>query len=70
MNLKMLTKNELDGRIKSLAQAERELLHDVVETIKEIDSRRLYLDFGFPSLHEYLLKGWEFYCHRGCRLSS
>jgi HNH endonuclease. len=56
MNLKLLSTKQLDGRIKSLAQAERELLHDVVLTIKEIDSRKMYFEFGFPSLFEYLVE--------------
>ena len=55
MNLKSLNRNELDQRMKSLAQQERELLHDIILTIKEIDSRKLFLEFGFPSLFAYLV---------------
>jgi|GEM_PF-759809 HNH endonuclease. len=55
MNLKLLSTKELDGRIKSLAQAERELLNEVVLTVKEIDSRKMYFDFGYSSLYEYLV---------------
>ncbi|WP_413578256.1 HNH endonuclease [Bdellovibrio sp. HCB290] len=57
MNLKALNQNELDLRIKSLAQKEREVLHEVLETLKEIDARKSYLNFGFSSLFEYLVHG-------------
>ncbi|QLY24459.1 HNH endonuclease [Bdellovibrio sp. KM01] len=57
MNLKFLNKIELDERMKTLAQRERDLLHDVLLTIKEIDSRKTYLELGFGSLFDYLVKG-------------
>ena len=57
MNLNTLNKTELDQRIKNLAQKERHLLHEILLTIKEIDSRRTYLDLGFGSLHDYLVQG-------------
>lgn len=56
MNLKALNLNELDQRIKTLAQKERDVLCEILWTIKEIDSRRIYLELGFPSLFEYLNK--------------
>lgn len=57
MNLKSLGKLELDQRMKTLAQKERDLLHEVLLTIKEIDSRRTFLELGFGSLFDYLVKG-------------
>lgn len=57
MNLKFLNKTELDQRIKTLAQRERDLLHEVLLTIKEIDVRKAYLELGFGSLFDYLVKG-------------
>jgi len=57
MNLKTFTQSQLDQRIKTLAQKERDLLHEVLLTIKEIDSRRTYLELGFGSLFEYLVQG-------------
>lgn len=57
MNLKFLSQNELDQRMKTLAQKERDVLHEILLTIKEIDSRRIYLQMGFSSLFEYLVAG-------------
>jgi hypothetical protein len=57
MNLKTLNINELDSRMKTLAQKERDLLHEVLLTIKEIDSRRTYLELGFPNMFDYLVNG-------------
>ncbi|MEK2644831.1 HNH endonuclease [Bdellovibrio sp. BCCA] len=57
MNLKLLNKMELDQRIKSLVGKERELLHEILLTIKEIDQRKLYLEFGFANLFLYLVDG-------------
>ncbi|WP_413584861.1 HNH endonuclease [Bdellovibrio sp. HCB274] len=56
MNLKKLNQTELDQRMKSLAQRERHLLHEVLLTIKEIDARRSFLDMGFGSLFDYLVQ--------------
>jgi hypothetical protein len=57
LQLKSLNKIELDQRIKSLAGKERELLLEVLQTIKEIDSRKSYADMGYPSLFAYLTQG-------------
>ncbi|WP_413560322.1 HNH endonuclease [Bdellovibrio sp. HCB209] len=57
MNLKALNKVELDQRLKSLAQKERDLLHEILLTIKEIDCRRTYLELGFGSLFDYMVQG-------------
>lgn len=56
-NLKYLNKFELDQRIKSLVSKERELLHEILLTVKEIDQRRLYLEYGFANLFLYLVEG-------------
>jgi len=50
MNLKSFSQSQLDQRIKTLAQKERDLLHEVLLTIKEIDSRKAFLELGFGSL--------------------
>lgn len=52
--LRQLKNSELDLRIKSLAQQERELLTQVLQVIKEIDNRRLYLELSYSSLFAYL----------------
>lgn len=57
MNLKILSRNDLDIRIKNLAQRERTLLGEVLLTIQEIDKRRLYLDMGYANLFYYLTEG-------------
>lgn len=54
MNLYQLNNSELDNKIKTLAQKERELLHEVLLHICEADHRRLYLDLAYPSLFSYL----------------
>ncbi len=51
-----LNNKELDQKIKSLARAENRLLALVIEHIKEADKRRLYLDFNYPNLYDYLVK--------------
>ncbi len=52
--LRYLKNSELDLRIKSLAQQERELLIQVLHVIREIDNRRLYLELSYSSLFAYL----------------
>lgn len=54
--MKALPNKELDQKMKRLAKQERELIAEVLETIREIDVRRMYLSFGYDSLYAYLLK--------------
>lgn len=56
-NLKYIKNSELDLRMKSLARQERELLSAVLETIREIDNRKLFAEFGYPNLFLYLTDG-------------
>ncbi len=57
MNLKHLGKIELDQRIRTLHAKENNLLQDILWTIKEVDGRRLYLEFGYANLFLYLTQG-------------
>ncbi len=57
MGLYLLKNSELDSKIKTLAQKEREILYDVLLHINEADRRRLYLELAFPSLFAYLTEG-------------
>lgn len=57
MNLKYLGKMELDQHLRSLFVREKNLLQDILFTIKEIDIRKMYLDLGYPSLFSYLTQG-------------
>jgi hypothetical protein len=54
MNLLSLKNPELNERLKDLYRKERALLHVVLEHIKEIDRRKLYLEMAYPRLFEYL----------------
>lgn len=56
MNLKKMKQIELDLYLKNLVRKEREVLHNILETIREVDSRRMYLEMGFASLFDYLTK--------------
>lgn len=57
MNSQLQTSvDALNAKLKSLAQKERELLHEILLTIQLIDTRRVYLSLGFPSLFDYLVK--------------
>lgn len=56
MNLKKLSHRDLDSKLKSLVQQERELLSEVLTHIQECDRRRLFLEMGYPNLFSYLTK--------------
>ncbi len=53
-HLRKLKNSDLDLKIKDLASRERELLHEVLLTVKEIDIRGLYLELGYANLFLYL----------------
>lgn len=54
MSLKFLNKNELDQGLKVLVRKERELLHEILRTLQEIERRKIYLELGYASLFLYL----------------
>ncbi|UOF00992.1 HNH endonuclease [Bdellovibrio reynosensis] len=54
--LSHLSNNELEARLKDLVQKERKLLHVILEHIREVDSRKLYLGKAYSSIYEYLTK--------------
>lgn len=55
MNLELFKNLELDQRVKILWKKEREILHELLLTLKEIEARRCYLEMGYSSLFEYLV---------------
>jgi hypothetical protein len=60
MNLKHLTDKVLISETKRLVKDERELTTEVLHHLKEIDTRKLYSDFGFLSVkicHESIKAG-------------
>jgi hypothetical protein len=56
MNLKTLTNTELDTHVKTLAEREREMAHDIILSVKEVFRRRYHLEAGYSSLYAYLTK--------------
>jgi hypothetical protein len=56
MNLKHLTDKELVKETKRLVQSEREITTEVLHHIKEIDSRKLFSDYGHSSMMSYAIK--------------
>ncbi len=57
MEIKKLSDTDLNLHLKTLAQKERELLHEILLVLREIDTRRLYLSMGYANFFEYLVKG-------------
>lgn len=55
--LAKIPKDELIKRFGTLVQSERKLTAEIVEYIKEIDFRKIYLDLGYTSLFAYLTEG-------------
>jgi hypothetical protein len=56
MQLKHLSNQELENQLQRLVRQERKLLHLIVEHIREVESRKLYLEKAYSSLYEYLTK--------------
>ncbi|UYL07968.1 HNH endonuclease [Bdellovibrio sp. SKB1291214] len=47
---------DLEANLKSLVRKERMLLHLILEYIREVDARRLYLEHAYSSMYDYLTK--------------
>jgi hypothetical protein len=61
LNYKALTNEELVLKTEKTIQVERESTAEVIRLFEEIQSRRLYLKYGFPSLFEMATKHFG-YC--------
>lgn len=57
---KHLSHDDLELHFTKLVQTERKITHLVLECIAEIDSRKLYLERAYPSLFEYLVRGFGY----------
>jgi len=56
-----LTDEKLDQSLYAYVKKEKEVLIEILCHIAEVDRRRLYLTFGYPSLYSYLTErmGYE-----------
>lgn len=54
--LSKLNNFELELALKNLVAKERNLLHVILEHIKEVETRKLYLERAYPSMYEYLVR--------------
>lgn len=54
MNLKSLSNEELDQNLMNWVKAEKKALNFVISHIAEVDRRKMYLGFAYPSLRAYL----------------
>jgi hypothetical protein len=53
--LEKLKDSELHLNLKNLVSKERELLHEILLHVAEVDRRKLHLAMAYPSLWEYML---------------
>jgi hypothetical protein len=60
VELKKLSNQDLIGRFQKLVQTERKISHLVLQTIAEIDRRKLFLEKAYSSLFDYLTKGFGY----------
>ncbi|MEZ0392213.1 MAG: HNH endonuclease [Pseudobdellovibrionaceae bacterium] len=52
-----LKDHELDRNLKKTVQKEREVLSEILELLKEVQRRQLFLKMGYSSLFSYLTEG-------------
>lgn len=60
VGVRSLSKEELISQFGKLVQTERKITEQVLEHIVEIDRRKIYLEKAYPSLFEYLVKGYGY----------
>ncbi|MBK9292900.1 MAG: HNH endonuclease [Oligoflexia bacterium] len=60
LKLNSLDNSKLILELKSLVSEERKLLSSVLDYLLEVQTRRLYLELGFPSLFEFCVKELQY----------
>lgn len=56
MDFRNISDSELLKQMSALVQSERKLTAEIIEFIKEIDRRKLYISLGFTSLFDYMTR--------------
>src|SRR4051812_21822376 len=56
MNLKALTRDELLDETRKQVATEKSATLALIECLREIDARRVFLEMGFGSLHEFAIQ--------------
>lgn len=56
MSVQRMNNHELELNLKKLVMQERELLHEILLHIQQVEVRRIYLDRAYASIYEYLVK--------------
>lgn len=59
-NIKAMTDNQLIERVEYLVRRERELVECLIWHLQEIQDRKLYIQMGFTSLFECLVKHFKY----------
>ncbi len=59
IKIQHLSNEQLERQLIYFAKQERKLLHVILEHIKEVDRRKLYLQKARSSLFEYLVKDFN-----------
>lgn len=54
MDFKTLSNFDLLNRLDTMVQAEKRLTAEIIEFVKEVDRRKLYLDLGYTSLFQFM----------------
>src|SRR4051812_13299129 len=54
MELKLMTDKTFLDNFSYLVKSERKITADLIEYVKEMDRRRLYLEMGFTSLFQFM----------------
>lgn len=60
MNLRNLNDSELLNRTRHLVDEERRITTSLLHHLREIETRKLFLERGFASLFEYLVQGFDY----------
>lgn len=60
VDLKTISNLELKSRLERLVHHERKLITLVLEHIAEVERRKLYLEWNFLSLYDYLTRGLKY----------
>ena len=59
-NLKLIPSAEMKTRLEKLAKADRRISVMVIEHIAECERRKLFLDWGFTCMYDYLTKELQY----------
>ena len=51
---------QIESRMEVLVRSERKITNEILQLVREVESKRMYLERGFSSVYDWLIRGYGY----------